>query len=482
MSTDPQARPGDTPGEGAHLQADRAIRNRLRTAAGGRVVLFLSLLLALLVLIALILNVVDQLGGYVVYGYRIDPKSVVPAIAPEDMSEQELRDMILNNTPDYRLEAIPDDYGVPLDEMDKDLLVEVVYAEIPDLDPLLGTRPFTELPNDELITLIQQNITTSRFDQLNEEQPFAQRSRAELLDLFEKEVLEERVVYSWRLFDSLLNGPAIIKTIERDYPGQQYELRWWLTPQFVTSPQTTRAETTGLRTAILGSALIVIITILFAMPIGIAAGVYLEEFAAPNRINQFLQANIYNLSGVPTIIYGLMGLAIFVRALGDLTNGSMFGVPNPPPNGRTIISAGLTMGLLVMPLIIINTQEAIRAVPQSIRDGALAVGATYWQTVWHHVLPMAVPGILTGIILAISRAVGETAPLVVVGAAAYISVDPSGPFSSFTGLPIQIWAWTALPEQTFRNVAAAAIIVLLAVVITFNLTAIILRNRLRKSL
>ncbi|MCS7059719.1 MAG: phosphate ABC transporter permease PstA [Anaerolineae bacterium] len=466
----------------AHLQADRAIRNRLRTAASGRIVLFLSLVLALLVLIALILNVVDQLGGYVVYGYRIDPKTVLPARTPEEMSEQELRELILNHTPQYRLEAIPDDYGLTLDEMDKDQLVEVVYAEIPDLDPLLAARPLSDLSNQELVVIIEQNITTARFAQLSEEKPLDQRTRQELLDLFETEVLEERVVNSWRLFDSLLNGAAIVEKINREYPGKQYELRWWLTSQFVTSPQTTRAETTGLRTAILGSVLIVIITILFSMPIGIAAGVYLEEFAAPNRINQFLQANIYNLSGVPTIIYGLMGLAIFVRALGDLTNGSMFGVPNPPPNGRTIISAGLTMGLLVMPLIIINTQEAIRAVPQSIRDGALAVGATYWQTVWYHVLPMAVPGILTGVILAISRAVGETAPLVVVGAATYISVDPSGLFSGFTAIPIQIWSWTALPEQTFRNVAAAAIIILLSVVILFNLTAIILRNRLRKSL
>ncbi len=482
MTPDTPTQTPDSQLAGAHLQADRAIRNRLRAAAGGRFILFLSLVLALLVLIALILNVVDQLGGYVVYGYRIDPKSVVPAVTPEDLSETELRDMILNNTPQYRLEAIPEDYGVPLDEMDKDLLVEVVYAEIPDLDPLLGGRPFTELPDDELITLIQQNITTARFDQLDEEEPLAQRSRAELIDLFETEVLEERVVFSWRLFDSLLNGPAILEAIAREYPGQQHELRWWLTPEFVVSAQTTRAETTGLRTAILGSVLIAIITILFAMPIGIAAGVYLEEFAAPNRVNQFLQANIYNLSGVPTIIYGLMGLAIFVRALGDLTNGSMFGVTNPPPNGRTIISAGLTMGLLVMPLIIINTQEAIRAVPQSIRDGALAIGATYWQTVWYHVLPMAIPGILTGVILAVSRAIGETAPLVVIGAAAYISVDPSGPFSSFTALPIQIWSWTALPEQTFRNVAAAAIIVLLSVVILFNLAAILLRNRLRKQM
>ncbi len=460
-----------------------AIRRRLRVAVVGQVVLLSSLILALLVLTALLFNVVNQIGGYVVYGFRIDPKTVVPPIDLEELDDEALLALIRENVPEDRLEAIPEEFFAnSLEELSKEDKINVIYSEVSDLDLLLASRSPDELSNEELIQIISENVTNARFDQLNEERPLAQRSREELVEVFETEVLEERVVESWPLFESLLNGPAIVKDIQERYPGQDYEFRMWLTPKFVVSPQTTRAETTGLRTAILGSVLIVLTTMIVAIPIGIAAGTYLEEFATPNPINQFIQANIYNLSGVPTIIYGLMGVAIFVRALSELTTGARFGVADPPPNGRTIISAGLTMALLVMPLIIINTQEAIRAVPQSIRDGALALGATHWQTVWNHVLPMAIPGIMTGIILAMSRAVGESAPLIVVGAAAYISVDPSGLFSSFTALPIQIWAWTALPEQTFRNVAAAAIVVLLSVVILFNLTAIILRNRLRKSL
>jgi phosphate transport system permease protein len=338
------------------------------------------------------------------------------------------------------------------------------------------------LADQELITVLDNNITDARFSQLNSEKPFETRSRAELIELIESEVLLESVVKTWPLFDSLFNRAAIDEQIKLEFPGQQSEFRWWLTPQFIAGDLTTRPETTGIRTALLGSFLMVLTTILIAVPIGIAAGIYLEEFAGKSRLNSIIQTNIYNLSGVPSILYGMLGLAIFVRALGSLTNGSLFGIPDPPPNGRTIISASLTMALLILPLIIINTQEAIKAVPQSLRDGSLALGATKWQTVWNHVLPVAAPGILTGIILGTARAIGETAPLIVVGAAAYITTDPSGPFSSFTALPMQIYSWATLPGETYRNIAAAAIIVLLVVVILFNLTAIILRNRLRKSL
>ena len=146
-------------------------------------------------------------------------------------------------------------------------------------------------------------------------------------------------------------------------------------------------------------------------------------------------------------------------------------------NGRTILSAGLTLGLLILPLIIINAQEAIRAVPNSLRQASYGLGATKWQTIWHHVLPNALPGILTGTILAISRAIGETAPLVVVGASTFITVDPTGPFSKFTTLPIQIYQWTARPQDEFRNIAAAAIIVLLVLLLALNATAVLLRNR-----
>jgi phosphate transport system permease protein len=167
-----------------------------------------------------------------------------------------------------------------------------------------------------------------------------------------------------------------------------------------------------------------------------------------------------------------------VRALETLTSGALFGAVDPTTaNGRTILSASLTLGLLILPLIIINGQEAIRAVPGSLRQASYGLGATKWQTVWHHVLPSALPGILTGTILAISRAIGETAPLVVIGASTYITFDPDGPFSKFTTLPIQIYQWTSRPQDEFRNIAAAAIIVLLILLLSLNASAVLLRNR-----
>jgi phosphate transport system permease protein len=210
----------------------------------------------------------------------------------------------------------------------------------------------------------------------------------------------------------------------------------------------------------------------------VGAAIYLEEYATASWTNRFIQTNINNLAGVPSIVYGMLGLAIFVRTLEPLTSGSIFGAVDPTTaNGRTVLSAGLTLGLLVLPIIIINAQEAIRAVPRSLRNASYGLGATKWQTIWHHVLPSAVPGILTGTILAISRAIGETAPLVVVGASTAISFDPASPFSKFTTLPIQIYQWTARPQAEFRSVAAAAILVLLIMLLSLNAFAIILRNR-----
>jgi phosphate transport system permease protein len=204
----------------------------------------------------------------------------------------------------------------------------------------------------------------------------------------------------------------------------------------------------------------------------------LEEYADNNRFNRLIETNINNLAGVPSIIYGMLGLVIFVRALEILTSGKLFGAGDPTTaNGRTIVSAGLTLGLLILPLLIINAREAIRAVPGSLRQASYGLGATKWQTVWSHVLPGALPGILTGTILAISRAIGETAPLVVIGASTFIVVDPNGPFAKFTTLPIQIYQWTSRPQAEFRNLAAAAILVLLILLLSLNATAVLLRNR-----
>jgi phosphate transport system permease protein len=243
-------------------------------------------------------------------------------------------------------------------------------------------------------------------------------------------------------------------------------------------PQSATPQDAGVRTAILGSLWTIAITILFAFPIGVGAAIYLEEYAANNAFNRLIQMNISNLAGVPSIIYGMLGLAIFVRGLGPITSGAAFGAADASTaSGRTLLSAGMTLGLLVLPLIIINAQEAIRAVPSSLRLASYGIGATKWQTVWHHVLPSALPGVLTGTILSLSRAIGETAPLVVVGAATFIAFDPKGPFSKFTTLPIQIYQWTSRPQDQFRNIAAAAILVLLVLLLSLNATAVLLRNR-----
>ncbi|HXV70871.1 MAG TPA: phosphate ABC transporter permease PstA, partial [Acidimicrobiia bacterium] len=237
-------------------------------------------------------------------------------------------------------------------------------------------------------------------------------------------------------------------------------------------------EVAGIRTAILGSAWLVLITVAFAVPVGVGAAVYLVEFAKPSRFNNFIQTNINNLAGVPSIIYGMLGLAVLVRGLESFTSGAVFtnGVP-PSDNGRTIISAGITLGLLTLPVVIISAQEALKAVPDSLRQAGMSLGATKWQTVRSQVLPVAMPGILTGVILAVARAIGETAPLIMVGAASFITFDPTGPFSKFTALPIQIFQWTGRPEEEFQRIAAAAIIALLILLLTLNAVAVILRNR-----
>lgn len=235
----------------------------------------------------------------------------------------------------------------------------------------------------------------------------------------------------------------------------------------------------GVGNAILGSLWVIAITMLLAIPIGILGGVYLEEYASDTWYYRLIETNINNLAGVPSIIYGILGLAVFVRALESFTSGAMFGVTDS--NGRTILSAGLTMALLVLPLMIINAREAIRAVPQSLRQASYGLGATKWQTVWHHVLPNALPGILTGTILSVSRAMGETAPLIVIGASTFVVFFPDSVFDKFTVIPIQIYNWTSQPGAQFRSIAAAAIIVLLVTLLALNATAILLRNRLRRN-
>ncbi|MFN2187823.1 MAG: phosphate ABC transporter permease PstA [Candidatus Promineifilaceae bacterium] len=309
------------------------------------------------------------------------------------------------------------------------------------------------------------------------------RTQEEVYQLVLDRVVVPTVVESWYLFDSLLNREEIILEAKEKYPDAEVEFYRWLTTDFVTNPQSSKPELAGVRTAILGTLWVILITVLFSFPIGVGAAIYLEEYADQSkRINRLIQTNINNLAGVPSIIYGMLGLAIFVRALEPITSGAIFGLVDDTTtaNGRTILSAGLTLGLLILPIIIISAQEAIRAVPRSLRQASYGLGATRWQTIWHHVLPAAFPGIMTGTILSMSRAIGETAPLVVVGASTFITVDPTSPFSKFTVLPIQIFQWTTRPQGAFRNIAGAAIIVLLILLLALNATAVFLRNRASK--
>jgi phosphate transport system permease protein len=238
----------------------------------------------------------------------------------------------------------------------------------------------------------------------------------------------------------------------------------WIRPEFFTEFPSRFPEKSGLRSALQGSLWMIGLTALIAFPIGVGAAIYLEEYASENWFTRFIEINIANLAGVPSIIYGLLGLGLFVRGL-EL--------------GRSVLAGSMTMALLVLPILIVAGREAIRAVPSSIRHASLALGATKWQTIQNHVLPYAMPGILTGTILAMSRAIGETAPLITIGALTYIRFDLQGPLDLFTVLPIQIFNWVSLPKAEFQELAAAGIIVLLAVLLSMNALAIVLRNRLQ---
>ncbi len=248
------------------------------------------------------------------------------------------------------------------------------------------------------------------------------------------------------------------------------ELDW----NFLTSFPSRKPDDAGLISALVGTIWVMVLVALFTFPIGVGAGIFLEEFISDSFFAKAIEINISNLAAVPSIIYGLLGLQVFVRVFFPITQG------------RSVLSGALTLSLLVLPIVIIATREALRSVPNSIRLAGFAVGATRWQVVREHVFPIALPGMLTGVILALSRAIGETAPLITIGALTYIPFLPElslkGLQSPFTVLPIQIYNWVSRPQSDFHNLAAGAIIVLMVVLLLMNATAIYLRNRFQKSL
>ena len=253
-------------------------------------------------------------------------------------------------------------------------------------------------------------------------------------------------------------GALLIDVLVKGWPRLNLDL--------LTSFPSSIPEQAGAQSAIMGTIWVVGLTGLFCIPVGICTAIYLEEYADPTRwYNRMIELNIQNLAAVPAIVYGILGLAFIVRGLGL---------------GQTVLAAALTLSLLVLPIMIISAREAIRSVPPSIRQGALALGATQWQTIRHQVLPASVPGMATGAILALSRAIGEAAPLVLLGGLTFVTFNPDGPSSAFTVLPIQIFNWISRPQEEFHVLAAAAIVVLLVILLAMNATAIYLRNRFRR--
>ena len=236
---------------------------------------------------------------------------------------------------------------------------------------------------------------------------------------------------------------------------------------FITDLPSRKAEKSGIYTALMGSIWILCLTTVIALPIGIAAGIYLEEYSKKGKLSALLEINISNLAGVPSIIYGLLGLEVFVRIMSL---------------GASVLAGSLTLSLLILPIIIVATREAIKAVPTSIKDASYALGASKWQTIWFQILPASSGGILTGVILALSRAVGETAPLIVIGALAYVPFAPSTPMDEFSVLPIQIFNWISRPQHGFIENAAAAIIILLLITFVMNGIAVYFRNKWQKKL
>ena len=237
----------------------------------------------------------------------------------------------------------------------------------------------------------------------------------------------------------------------------------WLNWDFLNSYPSRHPEQAGIKSALWGSVWLMGLTAAFAIPIGVGAAIYLEEYAVPSRLTAFIEVNLSNLAGVPSIVYGLLGLSLFVQWMFQ--------------GERVLLAGAMTMALLVMPIVILASREAIRAVPDTYRQAGYALGAEKWQVVKGIVLPQALPGILTGTILAMSRALGEAAPVIAISALVYLTFVPAHPMEQFTVLPIQIFNWTSRPQDEFRGIAAAGIVVLLVVLLTMNAVAIILRDR-----
>ncbi len=581
------------PGEAEFFERLEA---RHRRGRFGKIFNYFSVAVAALALVALFFNIANEAFGTTGVVNTIEPETLTGGPPLEALSNDELALILAENVKDRLRVLIRDTISqVDVTDFTSSSVAEIVGD--PDVDPAIAGELLKSISPEQQASLLAKYA-----------------DHGALRNLVLEEVVEQQVIASFPLVETIFNfeavkaeieGPILanFKKREKRDEAKVEVIRFysWLDREFLTRPMSSTPALAGVRTALIGSVGLLAVVVLVALPLGVGAAIYLEEYAHHGFINRVIETNVRNLAGVPSIIYGMLGLAIFVRALAPFSSGLIFGynfeaptvatvieriapafagaitydgsaissnsdvldIPTAQrivdtflfygspslnmtgnsalpemsdalaealkisvdaalvradedydikvrgnyyrfdvaedaaisdavfdqlmrslarinsfaPNGRTLVSAGLTLVLLILPIIIINAQEAIRAVPYTIREASYGLGATRWQTIWRSVLPAALPGIMTGTILSVSRAVGETAPLIVVGAATFLVTDPTSPFSQFTAMPIQIYQWTARPQGQFADIAAAAIIVLLALMLTLNAAAIVLRNR-----
>ena len=580
----------------AEAEFSKRLQARHRRGRLGKIFNYFSVAAAALALIALFLSVVNQAFGTIGIVNTIEPQTLTGGRPLDALDRHELA-LILADHAGRRLRVLIRDTisQVDVDDFTRSTVAEIVAD--PDVDAEIADRLLKNISKEQQAGLLASYADT-----------------ATLRRLVMENVVKQQVIASFALVEAIfsfddikaeIEGPLLesYKKKERldDASAQVIRFHSWLNSQFITSPMSSVPALAGVRTALIGSAGLMAVVILVALPIGMGAAIYLEEYTNDGLVSRLTETNVRNLAGVPSIIYGMLGLGVFGRALAPFSSGLVFhfnvdaptvdtvvsriapifddqirfdgerihsgsdlidapaarrlvdvflhyGTPSLTmhgssdvyamadsladalnatvdvapasadgdydieirggyyrfdvaddaavpdavydqlmsslvrinsfaPNGRTLVSAGLTLVLLILPIIVINAQEAIRAVPEAIREASYGLGATRWQTIWRQILPAALPGIMTGTILSVSRAVGETAPLIVVGAATFLLTDPASPFSQFTAMPIQIYQWTARPQGQFGDIAAAAIIVLLALMLTLNAAAIILRSR-----
>lgn len=345
-------------------------------------------------------------------------------------------------------------------------------------EELVGTgRTLEDLSATELVVILEDRLSSGLLRRLDSEVPIAERSAADLRDLVEERVIDPTVVDSWSLFESIFER-ELVEAFAEANPQMEIRFHSWISRQFLFSQQSTDPLDAGILSAIIGTLMVVGIALLLAVPIGISTGIYFSEYARKSRLNAFLQLNVQNLAAVPSVIYGLLGLAIFVRFGAPLTTGAMFGSAGAS-DGRTVLAAGLTLGVLVLPVVVINAESVFSSIPDEFRSACQAVGASRSQIVFFRLLPFVLDRILTIAILAVSRVIGETTPLIIVGAATVMAVNPSGLFSRFTALPSQIYYWSFNPQEEFQRLAAAAILILLVLSLGLNILLVVLRRRIQ---